>query len=42
VKGGNGHPLQNKAIVPFNLTAKERKQLKAFFNTLVDTGYLNQ
>jgi cytochrome c peroxidase len=42
VKGGNRHPLQNKAIVPFNLTAKERKQLKAFFNTLVDTGYLNQ
>jgi cytochrome c peroxidase len=42
MKGGNGHPLQHKAIVPFNLTAKERKQLKAFFNTLVDTGYLNQ
>jgi cytochrome c peroxidase len=42
MKGGNGHPLQHKGIVPFNLTAKERKQLKAFFNTLVDTGYLNQ
>ena len=42
VKGGNGHPLQNKAIVPFTLSPQERKQLKAFFNSLVDVSYLNQ
>ncbi len=41
-KGGKGHPLQNKSIVPFSLTPKERKQLKAFFNTLIDVSYLNQ
>lgn len=42
VKGGNGHPLQNKTIVPFTLSPQERKQLKAFFNTLIDVSYLNQ
>ena len=42
VKGGNGHPLQNKAIVPFTLSPQERKQLKAFFNSLVDVSYLNR
>jgi cytochrome c peroxidase len=42
VKGGNGHPLQHKAIVPFTLSPQERKQLKAFFNSLVDVSYLNQ
>ena len=41
-KGGNGHPLQNKVIVPFRLTPLERKQLKAFFNTLIDVSYLNK
>ena len=42
IKGGNGHPLQNKTIVPFTLSPQERKQLKAFFNSLVDVSYLNQ
>lgn len=42
VKGGNAHPLQNKAVVPFTLSPKERKQLKAFFNTLIDVSYLNK
>jgi cytochrome c peroxidase len=42
VKGGNGHPLQNKTIVPFTLSPQERKQLKAFFNSLVDVSYLNR
>ena len=42
VKGGNGHPLQNKTIVPFTLSPQERKQLKAFFNSLIDVSYLNQ
>jgi cytochrome c peroxidase len=42
IKGGNGHSLQNKTIVPFTLSPQERKQLKAFFNSLVDVSYLNQ
>jgi cytochrome c peroxidase len=38
--GGKGHALQNKNIVPFTLTAKERKQLKAFLMSLTDTTYM--
>jgi cytochrome c peroxidase len=41
-KGGNKHALKHPAIVPFQLTSKERKQLNAFFHALVDTSYLHQ
>ena len=39
-KGGAGHPLQDQQIVAFNLSGKEKQQLTAFFNALVDTSYL--
>ncbi len=39
-KGGAGHPLQDQQIVAFNLSSKEKQQLTAFFNALVDTSYL--
>jgi cytochrome c peroxidase len=41
-KGGAKHPLQNKALVPFELTKSEKQQLLAFFNALVDTSYLRR
>ena len=41
-KGGNKHPLQHAAVVPFQLSLKERMQLKSFFHALVDTTYLHQ
>jgi cytochrome c peroxidase len=41
-KGGNKHPLQHAAVVPFQLSSKERMQLKSFFHALVDTTYLHQ
>lgn len=40
--GGAKHPLQNKALVPFELTKSEKQQLLAFFNALVDTSYLRR
>ena len=39
-KGGAVHPLQDQQIVAFNLSSKEKQQLTAFFNALVDTSYL--
>jgi cytochrome c peroxidase len=39
-KGGINHWNQNKAIVPFKLTSKERNQLKAFLFALTDTSYM--
>jgi cytochrome c peroxidase len=39
-KGGKKHPLQDKRIVPFELTTKERKQLTLFLRALTDTSYL--
>ena len=41
-KGGAKHPLQNKALVPFELTKNEKQQLLSFFNALVDTSYLRR
>jgi len=41
-KGGAKHPLQNKALVPFELTKSEKQQLLTFFNALVDTSYLRR
>jgi cytochrome c peroxidase len=40
IKGGKKHPLQDKRIVPFELTTKERKQLTLFLKALTDTSYL--
>jgi len=41
-KGGAKHPLQNKEIRDFELSQKEKEQLLAFFNALVDTSYLRR
>jgi cytochrome c peroxidase len=41
-KGGKKHPLQDKRIVPFELTIKERKQLTLFLKSLTDTSYLKR
>jgi cytochrome c peroxidase len=41
-KGGKKHPLQDKRIVPFELTIKERKQLTMFLKSLTDTSYLKR
>ncbi len=41
-KGGAGHPLQDPRILSFELSAKEKAQLLAFFNALVDTSYLRR
>ena len=41
-KGGAGHPLQDPRILSFELSPKEKAQLLAFFNALVDTSYLRR
>lgn len=41
-KGGAKHPLQNKEIIAFELSPKEKEQLLSFFNALVDTSYLRR
>jgi cytochrome c peroxidase len=41
-KGGAGHPLQDPRILSFELRTKEKAQLLAFFNALVDTSYLRR
>ena len=41
-KGGAGHPLQDPRINSFELSTKEKAQLLAFFNALVDTSYLRR
>lgn len=41
-KGGAGHPLQDPRILSFELSTKEKAQLLAFFNALVDTSYLRR
>lgn len=40
--GGQGHYLQDKSIVPFELTKKERKQLIAFLKSLTDLSFLER
>lgn len=39
-KGGKGHNLQSKIIVPFEISPKEINQLKAFLYSLTDTSYM--
>jgi cytochrome c peroxidase len=41
-KGGARHPLQDPRILSFELSTKEKAQLLAFFNALVDTSYLRR
>lgn len=41
-QGGKKHPLQDKRIVPFELTTKEQKQLTLFLKALTDTSYLKR
>jgi cytochrome c peroxidase len=41
-RGGAGHPLQDPRILSFELSTKEKAQLVAFFNALVDTSYLRR
>ena len=41
-KGGARHPLQDPRINSFELSTKEKAQLLAFFNALVDTSYLHR
>ena len=41
-KGGAGHPLQDPRILSFELSPKEKAQLLAFLNALVDTSYLRR
>jgi cytochrome c peroxidase len=41
-KGAAGHPLQDPRILSFELSTKEKAQLLAFFNALVDTSYLRR
>jgi len=41
-QGGAGHPLQDPRILSFELSTKEKAQLLAFFNALVDTSYLRR
>jgi len=40
--GGAGHYLQDNSIVPFELTAKEKKQLIAFLKSLTDLSFLER
>lgn len=40
--GGAGHYLQDKSIVPFELTPKEKKQLIAFLKSLTDLSFLER
>ncbi|MEY4573810.1 MAG: hypothetical protein RLZ10_3116 [Bacteroidota bacterium] len=39
-KGGSQHKLQSTIIQPFELSPKEREQLKAFLFSLTDTSYM--
>lgn len=39
-KGGAKHSLQSDILKPFELTSKEREQLKAFLYSLTDTSYM--
>jgi len=39
--GGKKHPLQDKRIIPFQLSLKEEKQLILFLKSLTDSSYLN-
>jgi cytochrome c peroxidase len=41
-QGGAKHPLQDPRILSFELTSKEKAQLLAFFDALVDTSYLRR
>jgi cytochrome c peroxidase len=41
-RGGAGHPLQDPRILSFELTSREKAQLLAFFDALVDTSYLRR
>ena len=41
-QGGKRHPLQSSTIVPFDLSAKEQKQLISFLKSLTDTSYLKR
>lgn len=41
-KGGRRHPLQNKNIVSFQLSKKEKEQLIDFLKSLTDTSYLKK
>ena len=41
-QGGKKHPLQSSTIVPFDLSAKEQKQLISFLKSLTDTSYLKR
>lgn len=41
-RGGAGHPLQDPRILSFEPTSKEKAQLLAFFEALVDTSYLRR
>jgi cytochrome c peroxidase len=38
--GGKKHKLQSKIIKPFELTTKEKQQLKSFLYSLTDTSYM--
>ena len=38
--GGKKHKLQSKIIKPFELTNKEKQQLKSFLYSLTDTSYM--
>jgi len=40
--GGAGHYLQDTSIVPFELTAKEKKQLIAFLKSLTDLSFMKR
>jgi len=40
--GGQGHYLQDKTIVPFELSKKEKKQLMAFLKSLTDLSFLER
>lgn len=38
-KGGKKHALQDKVIVPFSLSDRQKKQLLSFLKSLTDTSY---
>jgi cytochrome c peroxidase len=40
-QGGQKHKLQSQVIQPFELSAKEQDQLKAFLYSLTDTSYMH-
>jgi cytochrome c peroxidase len=41
-RGGAGHYLQDQAIVPFELSPKENKQLLDFLRSLTDLSFLER